>query len=321
VRRELTRSIEKISIVLSVLIATVLYSYAEPDAGSAFGRAIGSSIIPFVIAFFSSKGRSDQFKAWAYGISTLVVIGVASIPFYEGRARKQAAQSAVEQIQRVVELQEKIIAQDKPAPDEGASSIEQKNHEKPKDPVKAVIDLLAEYKKKEFAMTNSFQSSDAVKDIVAAVQNGSLYTSLEGLRQFRVALATYERRYKAYAEELGALKKNFIQQVRTEFTNPKELEAFERSLQKSEARMKRLIAIDSEMVKLYRSTADLLEPAAAFGQVSIDSQGNLRIENETILGKFNANTARLQMLAAEQEELAKEMIAAQKKAMDGLKKF
>lgn len=317
----MTRSIEKISIVLSVLIATGLYSYVEPDPGSAFGRAIGSLIIPFVIAFFASKGRSDQFKRWAFGIATLVVIGVASIPFYEGIASKQSAQSAAEQIQRVVELQEKIIAADQPAPNRETASIEHRNHEKPRDPIKAVIDLLADYKRKEFTVTDSFQSSDAVKDIVAAVQNGRLYTSLEGLRQFRITLTTYERSYRAYAEELGALKKNFIQQVRTEFTNPKDLEAFEKSLQKSEARTRRLIAIDSEMVKLYRSTADLLEPAVAFGQVSIDSEGNLRIENDTILGKFNANAARLQVLSAEQEELAKEMIAAQKKAMEGLKKL
>ncbi len=317
----MTRSIEKISIVLSVLIATGLYSYVEPDPGSAFGRAIGSLIIPFVIAFFSSKGRSDQFKSWAFGLATLVVTGVASVPFYEGIARKQSAQSAAEQIQRVVELQEKIIAADSPAPTRETASIEHRNHEKPRDPIKATIDLLADYKRKEFAVTNSFQSSDAVKDIVAAVQNGRLYTSLEGLRQFRIALTTYERRYKAYAEELGALKKNFIQQVRTQFTNPKDLEAFEKSLQKSEARTMRLIAIDSEMVKLYRSTADLLEPAVAFGQISIDSEGNLRIENDTILKKFNANAAKLQVLSAEQEKLAKEMIAAQKKAMEGLKKL
>lgn len=312
-------SIEMRSILIAFISAVGLYWYVDGNIAAALGRAAGALVIPFTVAYFASKGRIRNTTNVAFSIAAVVVIAVASIPFYKTYQLKETANTSADKISGLVDAQEKMILSNS---DTEASSTRDPGSREVgtvRDPRSRMIELFTEYKEREFALTKVFQESAEVAKLPPILSNPFSFSTLSGLRQLRSALADYERRYSLYSREFTALKNEAAGKMRSTLSTPQALQAFDRGFNSSRFRYERLIAIDVEIVSLYRNTADLLEPLAAFGQVSVTSEGQVLIESDAVLDRFNQNVVQIQKLGLEREQLAKEFISSQRALVEQLR--
>ena len=281
--------------------------YVDGNIAAALGRATGTLVIPFTVAYFASKGRLKNTTNIAFSIAAVVVIAIASIPFYKTYQSTETANTAADRLSQFVGAKEKMILSN------SATEASSKG-----DPRSRMIELYTEYKEQEFTLTKVFQESAEVAKLPPILSNPFSFSTLSGLRQLRSALADYERRYSLYSREFTALKNEAAGKMRSTLSTPQALQVFDKGFNSSRFRYERLIAIDAEIVRLYMNIADLLEPLAAFGQVSVTSGGQVLIESDAVLDRYNQKLVQIQKLELEREQLAKESISSQRALVEQL---
>lgn len=312
-------SIEIRSILIAFVSALGFYFYVSGNFAEALGRTIGALFIPFTVAYFASKGRQNNTKNVAFSIAAAVVIAVASVPFYNTYQLRETAKTTAHKLSEIVDAQEKMISSNSDTESSSAKNLSTERVATSQNPEARILELLTAYKEQELALTKTFQASAEVTKLQPILNNSSSFSTLSGLKQLRAALTEYERRYSSYTRELTALNNEAISKMRSNLGTPQAIEAFDRGFNKSKVRNERLVAIDAELLRLYRSSADLLEPLVAFGQVSVAPDGQILIESDTVRDRFNQNVMKIQKLAAEQEQLAKEMISSQRAVVEQLR--